>query len=468
VRTRIRERTVRFQLEERARASEQSAALVAQVAEIAEARTRREAAERLAEVLMRAGASAAIVYIPAAEGSRQLMRAASLGNETGAPAFCEDMELLNYADQRRLEVLRMALRREQCGLILLGGLASPRGGAHPLPLIGLIAAQAATVFALIGAREQSHRGAMKDPSSSAYTFAYFVDVAGREIDMSRRHGRRFSLATVGLEIEPGEEAASDRHAEPTVLAAERVLSAVRDTDVLARVDANEFYLLLPETGGPGAHACRRRILGQLAHAPNGEGITSLVLSTMVGIATFPHDGNDLSQLLRVAKHRADATQKSVVHRLRLADLSLAGLVDTLIGQIEPPNSRSGHTPELPFYIELPPRDLMSLALGAVEEAVRGGAARVLCSQHGGLSLGGVVRAALQQKGENVRFDAVDVSRLSGCQNLEALAIIAEHAVYVLIGRTEGNVVRAIHAADPLLLDLIMSRLAEAGGLRLVD
>ncbi len=42
---------------------------------------------------------------------------------------------------------------------------------------------------------------MKDPSSSAYTFAYFVDVAGREIDMARRHNRRFALATIGVQFE---------------------------------------------------------------------------------------------------------------------------------------------------------------------------------------------------------------------------------------------------------------------------
>src|SRR5690606_12073550 len=125
----------------------------------------------------------------------------------------------------------------------------------------LVAGQAATTFALIGEREHSHRGAMKDPSSSAYTFAYFVDVAGREIDKARRHGRRFALATLAVDEEPPVVAGAAQPAgaagPPSVASVERILGAVRDTDVLARVDEREFYLLLPETGGIGAHICRR-------------------------------------------------------------------------------------------------------------------------------------------------------------------------------------------------------------------
>ena len=131
------------------------------------------------------GVSAAAVYVPAAEGSRQLMRVASLGNLADAPSFCDEMELLNHARERNFETIRLALKREQSGIVLLGRTAERAHAASVFPLLPLLTAQATTALALIGAREQSHRGAMKDPSSSAYTFAYFVDVAGREVDMAR-------------------------------------------------------------------------------------------------------------------------------------------------------------------------------------------------------------------------------------------------------------------------------------------
>jgi len=245
-----------------------------------------------------------------------------------------------------------------------------------------------------------------------------------------------------------------------------VLAAVRDTDVLARVDANEFYLLLPETGGLGAHSCRRRILAQLAeHGPgwSGEG-----LAVTVGVATFPHDGGDLSRLLRVAKQRAESSQFSVVHQLELQELSLPNLADALLAQPAAGRSSGPRGLESPHYIELPSMDLVGLALATVSEAWRAGQARVVASVHPGISVGGAVRAEHSRDGEGLKFDAVEVSALEGCANLDVLCVVAEHSSYVLLGRSEGNLVRAVHAADPLLVDLILRKLSDATDLRLAD
>ena len=463
VRTRLAERDERLRLERAAAAASRHMALVEQVAELAEAPTRRDAAERLTELLINGvGLLQAAVYVPAAEGSRQLMRVAGRGPLGDAPSFCDEMELLNHARAHDQDTLRLALRREQSGMVLLGKTADGRTASQAFPLLPLISAQATTALALIGAREQSHRGAMKDPSSSAYTFAYFVDVAGREIDMARRHNRRFALATIGVQSErpgPGE-------GEPTVLVAEHVLTAVRDTDVLARVDANEFYLLLPETGGLGAHACRGRILAELAKREPSWSRDGLAVT--VGVATFPHDGGDLSRLLRVAKQRAEASQNSVVHRLNLRGQSLPDLADTLLALPAAGQAPNARGLESPHYIELPAMDLVGLALSTVSEAWRAGQARVVASVHPGISVGGAVRAEHGRDGEGLRFDAVDVSGLEGCGNLDVLCVVAEHATYVLLGRSEGNLVRAVHAADPLLVDLILHKLSDATDLRLVD
>jgi DNA-binding response OmpR family regulator len=457
VRTRLGERLEREELLRAARSAARGATLSGDIAEIASAKTRREAAHRIAVVLAAAsGADRAVVYLPAAEGARQLLRAAVHGDVGHAPTFCEEMEALTFAKEHQLGVVRMALLREFCGLVLVGGGEMSGPDETQQPLVELVATQAATVLSLIGAREQSHRGAMKDPSSSAYTFAYFVDVAGREIAMARRHGRRFSLATVGLELSPDSGVADET--EPTVFGAERVLGAVRDTDVLARVDANEFYLLLPETGGPGAHACRRRILAQLGAVSGASPFTAAV-----GVATFPHDGSDLSQLLRVAKFRADASRSSVVNTLSLARLPLGALVETLLGLVPEAEARKLAPLETPHYIELPVTDAMGLVSGAVAEATRGGETRVFSTQRAGLSLGSAVRADTARVGEGLKVETVDVSRVAGCERVDMLIVIAEHATYALVGRTEGSLVRAVHSADPLLTDLLVARLSEIAG-----
>jgi GGDEF domain-containing protein/DNA-binding response OmpR family regulator len=476
VRTRRAEREQRVRLEREAAASRRGASLVVRVAEIAEAKSRRDASERLAQVLSgEAGAKTVLVYLPAGEGSRQLMRSACVGPAESAPSFCDEMELLGWAAAHQLEVVRLALRKEHSGFLLIGGLPPPAAGEETVPLVSLLAMQAATALALIAEREQSTRSAMKDPSSSAYTFAYFVDVAGREIDKARRHGRRFALATIGLDeamlsaarsaLAPGSGPDSQR--EPSVEAAERVLSAVRDTDVLARVDEAEFYLLLPETGGMGAHTCRRRVMRQLS-GPGGvrRGGSGPGIDVTMGVATFPHDGGDLSQLLRVAKHRAEVSRRSVVRRLGLDRMGLAEIVDALFWAAADHENESSI--EQPRDIELPAMDLVGLAVGAVNEAIRGGATRIVASQRTGVSIGAAVRSALGRDREDVRFDAVDLSGIGGCADLEVLALVAEHAAYALLGRGDRGLVRAVHTSDPVFTDLVMSRVGEAVGLRLID
>lgn len=463
VRARRSERLLREKLQREAAESRRGASLLSRVMELGEARSRREASEHLANLLQQeAGVRRALVYLPAGEGSRQLVRTAVCGDAGDSPSFCDEMELLGWAGRAQLEVVRLALRKETCGLVLVDRPLS-RDDEQGLPLVGLIGAQAATALALIAAREQSHRGAMKDPSSSAYTFAYFVDVAGREIDKARRHGRRFALATIAIEGEP--ESFDGLERDASVETVERVLGAVRDTDVLARVDEHEFYLLLPETGGTGAHTCRRRVMRQLGGPGGLRRGNGPSVELCMGVATYPHDGADLSTLLRVAKHRAEASRRSVVRRLDLERLPLGELLDALLWGL---SDEDGVGIEQPRSIELPAMDLVGLALTALGEASRGGGVRIAATQRPGMSIGSAVRAALGREREDVRLHAADVSDSPGCRDLEILSIVAEHGAYALVGRVDRGVVRAIHAADPLLADLLAQRLGQASGTRVVD
>jgi len=454
VRTRRAEQRMRVELEQREQLSRRSVALVSRVADMGMVKTRKEAAEFLATLLVEAGADRVLVYLVASQGSRQLMRSAGHDLPPEAPAFCEEMELLRYASAENLGVLRLDNQEEHSGLVLTRGL-TPRTRGEPT-IAELIAAQAVTVFALIREREHSQRGAMKDPSSSAYTFAYFVDVTGREIDMARRHGRRFALATITLD--PNDPVNED--------AVERVLSAVRDTDVLARVDETELYLLLPETGGVGAHTSRRRVLGALSslgdqRKPNG----GTGQDVAMGVAIFPHDGTDLSRLLRVAKHRADASQHSVVRRVRLRRFPLSEVLDTLLWSLGSAGAAGFETPRV---IELPVLDMAAVVQAVTVDAVRGGSARIVATHRTGVSMATTVRSVLNREDADIRFDAVDVHSSRHAGDLEVLVVIAEQGVYVLLGRVEGDLVRAVHSADPLLADLVLERLGDAAGVRLVD
>ncbi len=457
IRTRRAERAERQRLARVAARSERGASLVARVAEISHARNRRDAAEQLARVLVdHGGLSRVLVYLTAGAGSRQLMRAAAAGSVPEGPSFCDQLELLAFAQSAELEVVHLSLRHEEAGVLLLGGRMLEAGSDEPLPFTELLSAQAATALALIGEREQAHRGAMKDPSSSAYTFGYFVDVAGREIDKARRYGRRFALATISI-AEDVPEAAG-------IQVVERTLGTVRDTDVLARVDEREFYLLLPETGGVGAHVCRRRILRQLGQIPSRASPLSNGLDVTLGVATYPHDGRDLSQLLRVAKYRADGARSSVAGRRELASRSLAEMHEMLVWELSGPDL-AGFAPRV---VEMPAIDLVALATTALSEARRGGAVRVIVTHRPGVSLGAAVRGMLGRDTPDARVDVVDISGAPAHADVEALSLVAEHGAYALIARIDLGRAHVVHAADPLLADLIAERIGQLANLRLLD
>ncbi|RYE92952.1 MAG: response regulator [Myxococcales bacterium] len=395
-----------------------------------------------------------LLFLPSHEGADELRLSASLQAPPSAPAFCDEMVLMRFAGQAGLEVVPLLAGRLSMGHLLLGGSRSLEPRLRQV--VQSLAAQATTTLLLAAERERAGRGTLKDGATSAYTFAYFVDLAGREIDKARRHGRRFALATIAMGEPDGQE--------PLVRAvdvADTVLAMVRDSDVLARVDEREFYLLLPETGGFGAQSCRRRVLAM--GGPGGK-----LRGVSMGVATFPHDGADLLRLLRMAKRRADASRDSVVSRLRLQRQTLAELTDALLWDVDIAQGKLPQSSEVPRALELPMVDVLSLVTAALQQATRGGATAVVAAQRDGPGLAAAVRAFPGNNREGFQSHFVDVRHRDGCEDIEALAIVAEHGAYALLGRVDHGKFHGLHAADPLFADLLVQRLGELAGVRLMD
>jgi GGDEF domain-containing protein len=456
VRARLAAVTEKQELAHQAEFAKRAAEAASRIAALAECTDRRDAARKLAYVFTdMSRAEGAAVYVPASEGSSELVQSGISGKVPGSPTFADEMGLVTFARQNGCEVIPLTVRQLAEGHVLLHGLMSKWGVAERTAA-ELMAGQAATTLALLGERERSTRGAIKDQTTSAYTFAYFVDIAGREIDKARRYGRRFALATIALD----ENATS----APTDLA-EVILSAVRDTDVLARVDEHEFYLLMPETGGVGAQSCRRRVLSSAATRAGRPGTSGVPPGLTIGVSTYPHDGTDLSKLLRAAKRRAETSRKSVVRSMKLEGVPLPGLIDDLMAR-----ALAGGVPDFEGArpIELSLRHAIDLALSAVSEAMRGGPTFVAVAHHPELGLSSSVRAHLGHEREGISLHILDLRNASGCEDLQVLTVIAEHGAYLLVGRSDGAGMRGVHGSDPILVDLITLRSGQTAGVRLLD
>ena len=462
VRMRLAELALRVELEQGARLAAQATGWMVRVSELADASSRSSAAEQLGAVLCEAtGASSAAVYLFAEGRPTELTCVAASPELTNAPTFGTETDVLEHARRERLLAVPLATRTLKVGhALIVAPSSSPpssRADSSPRPadgLVKLLATQGATALAFLGERERSTGAPVKDPGSSAYSFSYYVDVAGREIDKARRYGRRFAIITVAFDAG---DAASGAVMRPPEIA-DQILLCARDIDVLARVDEHELHLLMPESDGLTAHACRRRILAKLAE----KGPRALPRGLLVGAATFPHDGRDLSQLLRVARRRAEATRSSIVHRLGEGTTKIADLLEALEWEAGTPRLDDLGAPR---PLSLPVADLAALAAAVTADALRGGAVLITVAHHAGLCLGAAVRAALVPLRDNVTFHKLDV-RGSGSDDIEALSIIAEHGCYAMIGRSHGGLVKGLHAADPLLADALAERLGRAAGLRI--
>jgi ActR/RegA family two-component response regulator/GGDEF domain-containing protein len=394
------------------------------------------------------------LYQPTLEGADELRMSVSVGALVGAPAFCDEMGLMRYAKEAALEVIPLLAGRLSMGHVLVGGAPWQEGPMRQA--MHVLAAQATTSLMLAAERERVGRGTIKDGATSAYTFAYFVDIAGREIDKAKRHGRRFALATITIASDPSLEGPPSR----AVDVADTVLSMVRDSDVLARVDEREFYLLLPETGGFGAQSCRRRVLA-LESSGKLQGVS-------MGVATFPHDGSDLLRLLRMAKRRADASRSSVVSLLKLQRQSLPELTDALLWNADIAQGKLPASPEAPRVLELPLVDVLSLVTAALSQAIRGGLTSVVVAQREEMGFAAAVRAFPKKNQDDLQIHYVDVRHRDGCEDIEVLAVIAEHGSYALLGRVDHGMFHGLHAADPLFADLLVQRMGELLGVRLMD
>jgi ActR/RegA family two-component response regulator len=261
--------------------------------------------------------------------------------------------------------------------------------------------------------------------------ARFALLAVREVEKARRYKRQVTFAA----MKP-----IDNQAPPNAPKLEDLFQIlIRDGDVLGRDDAEEEVLLmLPDTGALGGQLFRRRF-----------GLRAL------GLATFPQDGSTSERLVRVARQRAEDARRSPVRMLGLAPKRLRDIIESLL---DCPMFDAGLGSSYPLDLSL------SAALSLVEhtciEARRGGAVSIVVAAHGRPGFASAARAACVEEGEKVTLVEVDLTGVAQGDALEAVVVAAEHGTWICCGVRAKDRIKAVHAADAMLADLLAIRLLE--------
>lgn len=192
------------------------------------------------------------------------------------------------------------------------------------------------VAALSAARKADAiaRAGIKDPETSAYTFAYFGDIAGREIDRAKRYNRNFALLTVSFDglDELKKTLSYDEIARIRRATADGILEGIRGGDILARVEEDEYYILLPETDLLGANVVRRRVRNACGEVLESEGVPRHLAEPILGVAAYPGDGADLGKLLSAVRRRSDQAGATARKRAGLRERDLWGLLEQLVAE----------------------------------------------------------------------------------------------------------------------------------------
>jgi ActR/RegA family two-component response regulator len=414
--------------------------LVERVARLADEGDRTKAALAIAEALAEASrASGVAIYSVDGDSPKNRTRLAAVGSA----ALLDDDRMGESLEGVRL--LTLTLGGRTVGYALLDNASGLEGDAMR-PLLEMASAVLAAGQPRPSASDALHDARGAAAWSRIYAHDQFKDTASREIDRARRHGRRL---VIGVILAPS---VRESFLEPILL------DAIRESDVLAKGAPGEYWLLLPETGAVGAHACTRRVM---RHASPVEGRIDSAKPS-IGIAAYPHDGQTFDSLAAKARARALEATNSIVHAHPFAAKPLAHVIDTLLAA---PMPASGEWSPRLARVDLPPGAVLpSLAAAACGEALRGGNATILMAFREESRTLQAVRAIVD--GKDATLHVVESRRFDDCDNAEALVVVAEHGTWTLCARLEGTRTRLVHSADPLLADVVAQKLAKAGGVRL--
>jgi diguanylate cyclase (GGDEF)-like protein/PAS domain S-box-containing protein len=170
-----------------------------------------------------------------------------------------------------------------------------------------------TVFSGMAERKQREAQlsylAYQDALTDLPNRPLFLDRLERAVSVARRKGSLVAVLTVDLD---GFKAINDSfgHEAGDLLlkaAAKRVKESLRESDTVARLDGDDFGVILPVLdGAKGAREAARRVLAALCRPIYLAG-DEISLGASIGIALFPADGASAAEILK----NADLTMSEV-------------------------------------------------------------------------------------------------------------------------------------------------------------
>ena len=158
--------------------------------------------------------------------------------------------------------------------------------------------------AIVRCLEFRHRvgGGLHDPVTGLHNGMYLAERMEEEVRRGRRYSYPVSLLLVDIDnFTPMLERLNAEVIDNILRqVAGLVLEAIRDTDVAARVEGDDFAILLVHSDRDSAVPIGERIRQEVSQTTFGSAGQPLRLTVSVGVAGVPHDASDAQRLKDVA------------------------------------------------------------------------------------------------------------------------------------------------------------------------
>jgi len=194
--------------------------------------------------------------------------------------------------------------------------------------------------------ERERASAYRDELTGLYNYRLFREHLERELYSSDRSGKPLSLVMIDVDNFKCYNDANGHEAGNKALeiVAGLLGGALRRSDVAARYGGEEFALILPSTPKNNAHLVAERTREVIEQQPfeNEAVLPGGSLTVSVGVATFPADGDDPTELVRHADRALYVAKAAGRNQVVLygqsrrsygrADVRMPGIFRTLSGE----------------------------------------------------------------------------------------------------------------------------------------
>jgi diguanylate cyclase (GGDEF)-like protein len=140
----------------------------------------------------------------------------------------------------------------------------------------------------------------------------FFDLLGQSVEQCKGDGK--SLAVLFMDLDRfkyvNDNLGHDVGDRLLVAVAQRVRRAVRSVDVVARLGGDEFTVVLCDLDGPAAAAAAAQNINRVLGAPFQIDGHDIFVTSSVGIAMYPHDGEDVPTLVKHADNAMYRAKKT--------------------------------------------------------------------------------------------------------------------------------------------------------------